>query len=226
MGVIEIKNLYKKYDDNEILRDINLTIEQGEFVSIIGKSGSGKSTLLYVMSGLELETSGTVLINGSRLEKMRERSISRFRSREMGFIFQFYNLVPNLSVEDNILLPIFFGGRKCRPNKDNLNEILEYVGLAEKKKALPRNLSGGQQQKVAIARALINKPHIVFADEPTGNLDSTSGIDVMELLAKINREQNTTIIQVSHNNDMINYGQRIVHISDGEVAEQYKKGER
>ncbi len=219
MSVVEAKNICKNYGDVTILNNINIQFEQGEFASIVGKSGSGKSTLLYLMSGLEPATSGEIYIQGSNISKLSERKLSRLRSVEMGFVFQSYNLVQNLTVKDNILCPIAFGGKTCRKNKDNIDELLEQIGLAEKKDAYPSQLSGGQQQRVSIARALINNPKIIFADEPTGNLDSASSHSIMELFKKINEERNTTIIQVTHDLEMVDYGNRVIKVLDGKIID-------
>lgn len=217
MNIIELKNVEKLYNDNKVLKNINLKVKSKEFISIVGKSGSGKSTMLYIMGGIEQATSGQVLINNSDINKMRDSKISKMRCREMGFVFQFYNLIHNLTVEENITLPIYLGGKPRLNTKKELDELLEVVGLDKKKECLPRSLSGGQQQRVAIARALINKPKILFADELTGNLDTESGIAVMNTLKLINREFGTTIIQVTHNIEMVNWGTRVIKISDGEI---------
>ncbi|HOA79564.1 MAG TPA: ABC transporter ATP-binding protein, partial [Defluviitaleaceae bacterium] len=170
--VIEAKNLYKSFQlgDNlvEVLKDINLNIKKGEFVSIMGPSGSGKSTLLYLLGGLDKPTSGSIKINGKELSVMNDKEESIMRRRDVGFVFQFYNLIPNLNVEENIMLPILLDGKKIKDYKEKLDEILEIVGLEDRREHTPRELSGGQQQRVAIARALVNDPDIILADEPIG----------------------------------------------------------
>lgn len=222
--VIETVNLNKTYklgnEDVEVLKNINLTIRKGEFVSIMGPSGSGKSTLLYLIGGLDKPTSGSVKIAGKELSTMKDKEQSIMRRRDVGFVFQFYNLIPNLNVEENILLPILLDGKKLKNYNKQLEDILKIVGLTERRKHTPRELSGGQQQRVAIARALINEPDVILADEPIGNLDSKTGTEVMELLKEINLERGKTIVQVTHSSDAASYGQRIIYVRDGKVVEQ------
>lgn len=219
-NIVCIENVYKSFQNNKIsvLNNINLNIKQGEFVSLMGASGSGKSTLLYLIGGLDKPTSGTIKINNQDIGKMKDTKLSKMRRKEIGFIFQFYNLVQNLSVEENILLPVIMDGLKRKDYENNLKEILEIVGLTEKRKALPNELSGGQQQRVAIARAVIMNPKIILADEATGNLDSKSGKDIMELFKKINREKNITILQVTHSEEIASFGDRIIHLKDGKIV--------
>jgi putative ABC transport system ATP-binding protein len=223
-AIIESIGLGKTYAmgsvEVEVLKDINIKIDQGEFVSIMGPSGSGKSTLLYLIGGLDKPTSGRILIKGRGIAEMKDEEESRLRRQDIGFIFQFYNLIPNLNIEENILLPILLDGKKLKNYRSELDEILEIVGLSDRRRHTPRELSGGQQQRVAIARALINEPDIILADEPIGNLDSKTGIEVMELLARINREKGKTVIQVTHSNEAAEYGQRIIHVKDGKVSEE------
>lgn len=201
----------------EVLRDINLNIDRGEFISIMGPSGSGKSTLLYLLGGLDSPTSGRILVDGRELSSMKDKEQSIMRRRGIGFVFQFYNLIPNLTVEENILLPVLLDGKRAKDYRVALNEILEIVELADRRRHTPRELSGGQQQRVAIARALINSPEIILADEPIGNLDSKTGMEVMELLKRINREKNKTIVQVTHSMEAAGYSQRIIYVKDGRV---------
>ncbi|AOT70244.1 ABC transporter ATP-binding protein [Geosporobacter ferrireducens] len=222
--IIETIGLYKTYQlgniEVEVLKDINLTIPKGEFVSIMGPSGSGKSTLLYLIGGLDQPTSGSIRIKGKELSDMKDQEQSIMRRREVGFVFQFYNLIPNLSVEENTLLPVLLDGKRIKEYQQRLDEILEVVGLSDRRKHTPRELSGGQQQRVAIARALINEPDIILADEPIGNLDSKTGMEVMALLQTINREKGKTIVQVTHSREAAAYGQRTIHVRDGKVEEQ------
>jgi putative ABC transport system ATP-binding protein len=222
-SVIETKQLTKVFKlgkmEVEVLKDINLTIKEGEFVSIMGPSGSGKSTLLYLLGGLDGPTSGSVKIAGKELSVMKDKEQSIMRRRNVGFVFQFYNLIPNLDVEENIMLPLLLDGKKMKDYKDRLDEILNVVGLSDRKKHTPRELSGGQQQRVAIARALIGDPDVILADEPIGNLDSKTGTEVMELLRKINREKGKTIVQVTHSEEAAKYGQRVIYVRDGRVVE-------
>lgn len=222
--VIETNNLYKNFQmgeiEVEILKDINLKIKKSEFVSIMGPSGSGKSTLLYLLGCLDKPSKGSVKINGKELSVMKDKEESILRRREIGFVFQFYNLIPNLDVAENIMLPILLDGKKMKDYQDSLAEILEIVGLSDRRDHTPRELSGGQQQRVAIARALINQPEVILADEPIGNLDSKTGTEIMELFEKINREKETTIVQVTHSEESALYGTRIIRLKDGRVIEQ------
>lgn len=222
-SVVEIANLYKTYKlgtlEVEVLKDINVSIQSGEFVSIMGPSGSGKSTLLYLIGGLDKPTSGSVRIKGKELAVMNDRDESVMRRREIGFVFQFYNLIPNLNVEENVTLPILLDGKKMKAYKNKLDELLEIVGLSDRRYHTPRELSGGQQQRVAIARALINEPDVILADEPIGNLDSKSGTEIMMLLRKINQEKGKTIVQVTHSREAAEYGNRIINVRDGRVDE-------
>ncbi len=221
--IIETVNLYKDYMlgtvSVEILKDINLSIAKGEFITIMGPSGSGKSTLLYLLGGLDKPTSGKIIINGKDISELSDQEQSIMRRRDVGFVFQFYNLVPNLTVEDNVMLPILLDGKKISDYRDKLDEILDIVELSDRKCHTPRELSGGQQQRVAIARALINEPDIILADEPTGNLDSKTSEEVMNLLQRINKEKRKTILQVSHSIETANYSDRIIKVKDGRVWE-------
>lgn len=220
--IIETLNLYKTYKlgnaDIEVLKEINVTVYEGEFVSIMGPSGSGKSTLLYLIGGLDKPTSGSIKIAGKELASMNDKAQSIMRRRNIGFVFQFYNLIPNLDIEENIMLPILLDGKKIKNYKKELDEILEIVGLSDRRRHTPRELSGGQQQRVAIARALINQPDIILADEPTGNLDSKSGTEIMELFQRINQEKGKTIVQVTHSAESAEYSRRIIHVKDGRVS--------
>lgn len=224
MGIIiETIDLCKTYKlgevSIEVLRDVNFGINQGEYVSLMGPSGSGKSTLLYLLGGLDKPTSGSIKLKGRELASMKDKEESEMRRREIGFVFQFYNLVPNLNLEENIMLPILLDGGKPKQYKKKLDEILELVGLSDRRKHTPRELSGGQQQRVAIARALINDPDIILADEPTGNLDSKTGTEILELFRRINQEKSKTIVQVTHSYEAAQYGTRIINVKDGRVWE-------
>lgn len=220
-NVIEVKDLNKIFvngkQESHILKNINLTVNQGEFVSIMGPSGSGKSTLLYLLGGLDQPTTGSVMINGTDLSTLNDKKLSSMRNEEIGFVFQFYNLVPNLSVEDNIALPLMLSGKKLSNYKDKIDEVLDIIGMKDKRKLTPRELSGGQQQRVAIARALVFDPDIIFLDEPIGNLDSKTGMKIMELFRKINKKYGKTIIQVTHSEESAKYGSKLVRIVDGEI---------
>jgi putative ABC transport system ATP-binding protein len=221
--IIEVSSMYKKYIlgdiDIEVLKDINLVIRKGEFISIMGPSGSGKSTLLYLIGGLDKPTSGSLKIKNRELSDMTDDEASIMRRRDIGFIFQFYNLIPNLNVEENIMLPLLLDGKPMRDNKESLDNILDIVGLSDRRMHTPKELSGGQQQRVAIARAIINQPDIILADEPTGNLDSASGEGIMKLLKKINQEKNITIIIVTHSVESAGYSDRIIKVKDGKIWE-------
>lgn len=218
-NLIEVNNLVKTFKtgttDIKVLKNLNFSIQEGEFVSIIGPSGCGKSTLLYILGALDNPTEGSVSINGKNLNKLSDKQKSIVRRRDMGFVFQFYNLVQNLSVEENILLPVLMDGKKTANYKEQLDELLEIIQMQDLRKRTPRELSGGQQQRVAIARSLINDPSIIFADEPIGNLDSQTGIQIMELFQNINQNKNKTIVQVTHSMESTNYGNRIISMKDG-----------
>jgi putative ABC transport system ATP-binding protein len=216
---IEGKNIIKDFQlgdtKTRVLKNISLKVIQGEFVSIMGQSGSGKSTLLYILGGLDVPTSGSVFINGMDISKFNDEKMSRIRRQNIGFVFQFYNLIPNLNVAENIMLPLLLDGKKMRDYKKPLKDILEVVGLSDKRGHTPRELSGGQQQRVAIARALIGNPEILFADEPTGNLDSHTGAEIMSLLQRINKERGQTIIMVTHSPEAAKSSNRVITVSDG-----------
>lgn len=218
---IEVNNLYKSFklgkESVEVLTDLSFTIDRGEFVSIMGPSGCGKSTLLYLLGGLDNPSSGNIIINGKDYSSIKEKERSMMRRRELGFVFQFYNLVPNLNVEDNILLPLLLDGKKPKAYEKELNRILDIIDMGSRKKHTPRELSGGQQQRVAIARALLFNPEIILADEPIGNLDSKSGMEIMKLFKTINSELGKTIVQVTHSIEAASYGSRILNLKDGEI---------
>ncbi len=221
MSIIKIDNLVKNFGKGEnevkVLKGLNFEIKKGEFVSLMGASGSGKSTLLYLIGGLDKPTSGTIYINDKDINTLKEKDMAKLRRKDIGFVFQFYNLVQNLTVEENIMLPVVMDGKKEKDYKERLDKILSIIGLADKRKNLPNELSGGQQQRVSIARAMILSPNIILADEPIGNLDSKSGKEVMDLFKKINREEGITILQVTHSEEAAEYGNRIIRLKDGEI---------
>lgn len=221
MSIIKVEKLSKCFGNkdniNQVLDDVFLEIEKGEFVSLMGESGSGKSTLLYLIGGLDKPTSGTVYINDRDINTLKEKEMASLRRKGIGFVFQFYNLVQNLTVEENIMLPVVMDGKKEKDYKDRLEKILKIIGLEDKRKALPNELSGGQQQRVSIARAIILSPDIILADEPIGNLDSKSGKEVMKLFKTINKEENITILQVTHSEESAKYGDRIIRLKDGKI---------
>lgn len=219
---VEGKHIVKDFrlGDNttKVLKDVSLQVMQGEFVSIMGPSGSGKSTLLYILGGLDAPTGGSVHLNGTDISRFKDEKMSRMRRQNIGFVFQFYNLIPNLNVEENIMLPLLLDGKRMGDYKKQLNHILEVVGLSDRRRHTPRELSGGQQQRVAIARALVGCPEILFADEPTGNLDSKTGAEIMHLLRDINRESGQTIIMVTHSPEAAKSSSRVITVQDGLIA--------
>ncbi len=181
----------------------------------MGPSGSGKSTLLYILGGLDAPTSGHVFLNGTDISGFDDEKMSRIRRQKIGFVFQFYNLIPNLNVEENIMLPLLLDGKKTKDHQEQISRILEVTGLSDRRRHTPRELSGGQQQRVAIARALIGSPEILFADEPTGNLDSKTGTEIMNLLCEINRRSGQTIIMVTHSPEAAKCSSRMITVQDG-----------
>lgn len=219
MDILSTRDLKKYYGFEETvvkaLDGVDFTVEQGEFIAIVGSSGSGKSTLLHMLGGLDVPTSGSVKIEGQELGQMSENELAIFRRRKIGFIFQDYNLLPLLNVYENVVLPIQLDGRKAE--EDFIDELLERLGLTLKKSVMPNCLSGGQQQRVAIARALATKPAIVLADEPTGNLDSKSSQDVMELLKVTSQLYAQTIVMITHNNEIAQMTNRIIRLEDGKI---------
>ncbi len=221
MSIIKVDKLSKAFGEkenyNKVLDNVSFEIEEGEFVSLMGASGSGKSTLLYLIGGLDKPTEGQVFINDKDINVLKEKELSKIRRKDIGFVFQFYNLVQNLTVEENIMLPVVMDGKKEKDYKERLDKILKSIGLEEKRTSLPSQLSGGQQQRVSIARAMILNPSIILADEPIGNLDSKSGKEVMNLFKKINEEENITILQVTHSEDASKYGNRVIRLKDGKI---------
>ena len=219
--IIEVNNVSKTFGKgeniNHVLNGASMTVDQGEFVSLMGASGSGKSTLLYLIGGLDRNFEGNISVCGQDIGSLKDKALSDLRLKNMGFVFQFYNLVMNLSVQDNILLPQTMNGKKRSELKGALDEILEITGLTEKRKAMPNTLSGGQQQRVAIARAVIGNPSIILADEPTGNLDSVSTVEIMDLFKRLNREKGMTILQVTHSEQCALYGTRTVRLDSGKT---------
>lgn len=219
MSILTAEKLCKIYGsgENEVkaLDNVSINIEDGEFVSIIGTSGSGKSTLLNMLGGLDRPTSGNVVVSGKNIFNMNDEELTIFRRRNIGFVFQNYNLVPVLNVYENIVLPIELDGSEV--DKNYVDTIIKTLGLDKKLKAMPNQLSGGQQQRVAIARALSSKPAIILADEPTGNLDSKTGMDVISLLKVTSREFNQTIVMITHNEEIALMADRLIRIEDGKV---------
>ena len=220
MAILETKDLKKIYGsgENEVhaLDGVSISVEEGEFVAIVGTSGSGKSTLLNMLGGLDRPTSGSVVVRGKELMQMKDEQLTIFRRRNVGFVFQNYNLLPILNVYENIVYPIEIDGSKV--DKGFVRQIIHNLGLERKLKNMPNNLSGGQQQRVAIARALATKPAIILADEPTGNLDSKTSMDVILLMQSISREFNQTILMITHNEEIAQMADRIIRIEDGKVV--------
>lgn len=220
MEILQAINLKKTYGsgDNEVhaLDDVSLTVEKGEFVAIIGTSGSGKSTLLHMLGGLDRPDSGTVTVDGQAIFSLKDESLTIFRRRKIGFVFQAYNLVPVLNVYENIVLPVELDGDQIK--KDYVQQIVQTLGLDGRLDALPNQLSGGQQQRVAIARALASKPAIILADEPTGNLDSKTSQDVLSLLKITNHKFIQTIVMITHNEEIAQMADRIIRIEDGRIV--------
>ena len=221
MQTLQTKNLKKYYGkEPNITRavdGVDLSVNKGEFVAIVGTSGSGKSTLLHMIGGLDNPTSGSVIVHGKELSQMNDEELTIFRRRNIGFVFQNYNLVPILNVYENIVLPVELDGGTV--DRNFADEVIRVLALEDKLKSMPNNLSGGQQQRVAIARALITKPAIVLADEPTGNLDSKSSADVLGLLKLTSEKFNQTIVMITHNNDIARLADRIIRIEDGRMME-------
>lgn len=220
MSILKAENLVKIYGqgENEVkaLNNVSLEIEEGEFVSIVGSSGSGKSTLLNMLGGLDRLTSGDIYINNKKLGDMKDEQLTIFRRRNIGFVFQNYNLVPILNVYENIVLPIELDGMKI--DEEYIDSIINTLGLNQKLTNIPNNLSGGQQQRVAIARAIATKPAIILADEPTGNLDSKTSMDVIGLLKMTSQKFNQTIVMITHNEEIAQLADRIIRIEDGKIA--------
>ena len=221
MEILKVENLKRVYGTGAskvvALDNVSFTVEKGEFVSIVGASGSGKSTLLHLIGGVDRPTSGKVFINDEDIYKLNNDDLAIFRRRQIGLIYQFYNLIPILNVIENISLPLELDGRK--PDKKDLNEMIELLGLENRQSHLPRQLSGGEQQRVSIGRALITRPSLILADEPTGNLDSKASEEIVSLLKKTNKKYNQTIIMITHNLEIAKMTDRIITIEDGRIVD-------
>lgn len=226
--LITIQNLRKEFQEGgnirTVVRDINISFYQGEFIVLLGHSGSGKSTLLNLISGIERATTGKVAIDNTIMTELSERSCTLFRRDNIGFIFQFFNLIPTLTVLENVTLPRELAGQKGKELKQKALNLLEKVGLADRCHAFPDKLSGGQQQRVAIARALLHQPRLLLADEPTGNLDEETGEKVLKLLLELTRDANKTLIMATHNPDIVKYADRVLRMHDGILQEESVKG--
>lgn len=220
MEILRCENLTKTYGEGnaqvKALNDVSFSIEKGEFVSIVGPSGSGKSTLLHILGGVDKPTSGKVYIDGTDVHALKEDKLAIFRRRQIGLIYQFYNLMPVLSVDENIVLPHLLDGRAM--DQERLDEIVEYLGLGDRRNNLPSQLSGGQQQRVSIGRALYSHPAIVLADEPTGNLDRKNGQEIIRLLKESNKTQKQTLILITHDESIALQADRIIYIEDGKLV--------
>ncbi len=220
MKILEIQNLSKTYGKGDVmvraLDNVSFSVEKGEFVAIVGPSGSGKSTLLHILGGVDTATSGTVIIDKTDISTLDETALAIFRRRQIGLIYQFYNLIPILTVEENLTLPLLLDGRK--PDKARVNDIIAKLGISNRLSHLPNQLSGGQQQRVAIGRALINNPALLLADEPTGNLDSENSREIISLLRKFNKEFNQTVIMITHDERIALSADRVIAIEDGRIT--------
>ena len=217
MSILEVQHISKTYGKGETkvnaLNDVSFSVEQGEFVAIIGPSGSGKSTLLHILGGVDTPSSGNVIINGVNIATLNETALAIFRRRQIGLIYQFYNLIPILTVEENLTLPLLLDGRK--PDKRQIEELINTLGLEKRIRHLPNQLSGGQQQRVSIGRALVNNPALLLADEPTGNLDSENSREIISLLRKFNKEHKQTVIIITHDERIAVSADRVIAIEDG-----------
>ena len=222
MEILKVENLTKIYGKGTTkvvaLDNVSFSVGKGEFVAIVGASGSGKSTLLHLIGGVDRPTSGKVFIDGKDIYELDDDKLAIFRRRQVGLVYQFYNLIPILNVEENITLPLDLDNRK--PNKDYLNSLIKLLGLESRKNHLPNELSGGQQQRTSIGRALVTNPTIILADEPTGNLDSKSSDEIVELLRKSNKEYKQTIIMITHNMEIAKCADRIIQIEDGKIVKE------
>ena len=222
MEILKVENLTKIYgkDNAKVvaLDKVSFSVNKGEFVAIVGASGSGKSTLLHLLGGVDRPTSGSVYINGEDIFKLNDDDLAIFRRKNIGLIYQFYNLIPILNIEENIKLPLSLDGREV--SDEDLNKMIKLLGLENRKNHLPNELSGGQQQRTSIGRALITKPSLILADEPTGNLDSKSSEEIVELLKKSNKELNQTIIMITHNMEIAKVADRIIKIEDGKIVKE------
>lgn len=225
MSIIEIEALVKEYGEGDSLvravDNVSFSIEEGDFVSILGPSGSGKSTMLHMIGGVDVPTTGSIIIGEKKLQEMSPNELTLFRRKNIGLIYQFYNLVPVLTVEENIALPLLLGDGNV--DKVELSDLIERLGLSRRRKHLPSELSGGQQQRVSIGRALITHPKVILADEPTGNLDKKTSIEIMQLLDELNKEKHQTIVLITHDIDTAMYSDRILMMEDGRIVKDYRR---
>lgn len=213
--MIKASNIHKSYGDLHVLKGIDLNVEKGEIISIVGKSGAGKSTLLHILGTLDLPDQGVLHLNNTDVSNLAQKELARFRNKNIGFIFQFHHLLNEFSAEENVAIPAFIAGEPKQKSLDRAKELLDYLGLADRISHKPNELSGGEQQRVAVARALMNDPAVVFADEPTGNLDKSTSNDLHNLLLKLRDEMNQTFVIVTHNEDLSNLSDRTITMEDG-----------
>lgn len=220
MKILEVKNLCKTYGKGDTmvkaLDDVSFSVEKGEFIAIIGPSGSGKSTLLHILGGVDVPTSGSIIIDKTDISQLNETALAIFRRRQIGLVYQFYNLIPILTVQENLTLPLLLDGRKANP--EIVNSLVSQLGLDQRLNHLPNQLSGGQQQRVSIGRALINNPALLLADEPTGNLDSENSREIISLLRRLNKENNQTVIIITHDERIALAADRVIAIEDGKIV--------
>ena len=223
MPILKAVGVIKDFGEHRVLNGVDLDIEKGDFVSIVGSSGSGKSTLLTILGGIDKPTSGAVYLDGENISCMSEKQLAVLRRTKVGFVFQFFNLAPYLTVEENVLLPIMLGGKITAEHRRKASELMDYLGISGYKDKLPSKISGGEQQRVAIARGLIFDPEVILLDEPTGNLDSRNSLEIMKLLRKINEEMKTTIVQVTHSEFNAGFGNVTITIKDGKIIRTDKE---
>ncbi|MEM9546069.1 MAG: ABC transporter ATP-binding protein [Bacteroidota bacterium] len=213
--MIKASNIHKSYGDLHVLKGIDLTVEKGEIISIVGKSGAGKSTLLHILGTLDLTDQGNIELNNTNVSDLSQKELARFRNKNIGFIFQFHHLLNEFTAEENVAIPAFISGEPKQKSLDRAKELLDYLGLAERINHKPNELSGGEQQRVAVARALMNDPSVVFADEPTGNLDKATSNDLHNLLIRLRNDMNQTFVIVTHNEELANLSDRTITMEDG-----------
>ena len=219
MPILSAQNVIKNFGETKVLRGVNLEVEKGDFLSIVGASGSGKSTLLTILGGIDRPTSGRVLLGNEEISSYDEKKLAILRRTKVGFVFQFFNLAPYLTAEENVLLPLILDGKNPKHYKKKLDDLVSYLGISDIMHKIPSKLSGGEQQRVAIARGLIFDPEIILLDEPTGNLDSASAEGIMQLLSSLNKDMGATVAQVTHSMQNASYGNRLITIKDGMIEE-------
>ncbi len=219
MPILSAQNVVKNFGETKVLRGVNLEVEKGDFLSIVGASGSGKSTLLTILGGIDRPTSGRVLLGNEEISSYDEKKLAVLRRTKVGFVFQFFNLAPYLTAEENVLLPLILDGKNPKHYRKKLDDLVSYLGISDIMHKIPSKLSGGEQQRVAIARGLVFDPEIILLDEPTGNLDSASAEGIMQLLSSLNKDMGATVAQVTHSMQNASYGNRLITIKDGTIEE-------